>query len=84
MRRFLAAMATAVAGLTITGTLIWSKAIRQFKYGDTWVRVHLITGKTEVLVGNNPMGVPSGWRTFTGTQLPPPDIGRGASPASAP
>ena len=80
MRRCLAAIATVIAGLTITGTLLWPKAIRQFKYGDTWVRVHLITGKTEVLVAKNPMGVPSGWRRITGTQLPPPDVGRGASP----
>jgi hypothetical protein len=47
---------------------------RQFKYGDTWARVYLLTGRTLVLVRTR------GWVEVRGSVLPPPDAGLGAFP----
>jgi len=34
-----------VAAILVTDWFIWPQAFRQFQYGDTWVRVHLINGR---------------------------------------
>jgi hypothetical protein len=49
---------------------------REFRYGETWMRVQLFTGKTTVLIA------PKGWVPVTGWKLPPPEAGRDAWPAS--
>jgi hypothetical protein len=54
------------------------RVYRQFKYGDTWMRVELFTGRTTVLIA------PKGWVTVKGIYLPPPEAGRGAVPLGAP
>lgn len=47
---------------------------RQLKYGDTWIRVELMTGRTSVLVNSK------GWVSVKGVNLPPPSAGLGAFP----
>jgi hypothetical protein len=54
------------------------EAYRQLKYGDTWMRVYLQTGRTLVLIP------PKGWVEVTGYSLPSPGVGCGATPGGMP
>jgi hypothetical protein len=85
MRRFLAASikVLSVASLLAIDWVVLPFPVRQFRYGETWVRVHLITGKTEVLFGREFLGPElAGWRRVPGVELPPPEAGRGAHPTA--
>jgi hypothetical protein len=49
MRHKLAIYLVGAAGLATTAFFIWPTPYREYRVGESWVRVHRLTGKTDVL-----------------------------------